>query len=102
MAGRFLRISAPTVGSKLTSHTSPRLGPGLEGLDKVTSLPLFALVCLTRRLIMLRRLGCLLLHLAPSLFNRELQETPSLLEREFLLWFHYSSLRHRIAFSTEG
>lgn len=54
MAGRVLRISAPIVGSKLTSQTSPRLGTEL--LDNIASLPGLALRGLLGGLVMLYHL----------------------------------------------
>src|SRR5437879_848422 len=39
--------------------------------------------------------SCLLVHALPSFLNGQLEKTPSLFEREFLLWFQRFSVRHR-------
>ena len=87
-AGRTLRISAPTVGSKLTFHTSPRLGVELGIVDKVASLPFGATLDFDWRFIMLGQLRCLLGHLSSAFLQGQLQESPPLLQRQTLFGIH--------------
>jgi hypothetical protein len=84
-AGRVFWISAPTVGSKLTSQISPRCGVTGLGLDNVPSLPGDALCALWLLPVVFSHLLRLRSEALPALFKRQLYIGATLGKGEFLL-----------------
>jgi hypothetical protein len=82
MAGRVLRISVPTVGSKLTVQSSPRFGRGLRAFDKVASLPFFAFTDLGPLLVVLDHSRRLFRHLTPPFFKRQFHKSSTVFQRK--------------------
>ena len=99
-AGRVFLISAPIVGSKLTSQISPRRGVRGLVFDNVATLPLFATGLFVFHFVKLGSFLRLPRKYSPSLLHRKLHEGSAVRESQ---WFsllqlvflgnHESSLR---------
>lgn len=84
MAGRVLRISVPSVGSRFTHQISPRVGATLL-VDKVASLPILSLIYLEPRLVERHHSIGLIPHPPTSLLKRQFHERSAFGKRETVL-----------------